>query len=392
MQISEPAKAVNQGLALFALAFRPFFLVAGLSAVALLVIWLYSYTQGLNLTPAMPGLNWHSHEMIFGYSSAVIAGFLLTAVRNWTGVQTLRGGLLAALAMIWLAARVLAFTPVELFWLAMIDLAFLPLVAVAVACPIVRVRQWKNLFFVPLILLFSVSNGLFYAEFLWGLQHGEEWGIHSGLGVIIVIITIMAGRVVGFFIERGINQQVRHYRWANLLALWGSVLFMAGQFILPASVLSVLALLAAAGHAGRVYGWHNAALWKNPLLWVLYLGYGWMVVGFILLALAQYQQVLESLAVHAFTVGVIGVMTLGMMARVALGHTGRPMQSHQLMNIAFVLINLAPFIRVFMPVLLPELSMSWVQLAGIFWIMAFMVFSWIYWPVLLKPRVDGAPG
>ena len=392
MQISEPNPSSAKSFALFALAFRPFFLLAGISAVFLLMFWILVFTQGWTLSADMPALYWHSHEMIFGYSSAVIAGFLLTAARNWTGVQTLTGKPLMLLVLVWLLARVLIFTPLDLVWLAAVDVGFFVLLALAVACPIVRVKQWNNFVFVPLLLLYALSNGLFYAELLWGLENGEEWGVHSGLGVIIVIISIMAGRVVGFFIERGVNKNVKNHPWANHLALWGSAVFMATQFILPPNILIGIAVLAAIGHLGRLIGWYHAAIWKHPLLWVLYLGYGWMMAGFALTALHLSGLLAESLAIHAFTVGTIGVMTLGMMARVALGHTGHAMQSHGLMNLAFLLINAAVIVRVILPLLLPAMSMLWIQLAGVLWVSAFMFFCWIYVPILIRARVDGQPG
>jgi uncharacterized protein involved in response to NO len=157
-------------------------------------------------------------------------------------------------------------------------------------------------------------------------------------------------------------------------------------------VLIVIALLAAAGHAGRAVGWYHVAIWRTPLLWVLYLGYFWMTAGFVLAALVQSGLVIESIAIHAFTVGVIGIMTMGMMARVALGHTGRELQTSGLLNIAFVLINIAAFVRVVLPALAVENASLWIDLAAVLWIAAFALFSMLYLPILVKPRVDGQAG
>ncbi|MDH5518002.1 MAG: NnrS family protein [Gammaproteobacteria bacterium] len=392
MQILEPNTQSPVNFALFALAFRPFFILAGLSAVLLLAFWLLAMSLGWQITATIPPVYWHAHEMIFAYSSAVIAGFLLTAARNWSGVQTLNGKPLILLAALWLAPRVLVFMPLDLIWVALIELSFFVFLAIAIACPIVRARQWNNSVFIALIVCYGVADALYYAEFISGLSNGEEWGIHYGLGVIIVIITLMAGRVVGFFITRGLNQPVKNYRWANLLAVMGTAVFMAGQFVLPLNSLIVIALLAAVGHFGRLLGWYHHDIWKNPLLWVLYLGYGWLLAGFVLTAMHLAGLLAESLAIHGFTVGAIGSITLGMMARVALGHTGRELQSAASINLAFVLINMAALIRVGLPMLAPALSISWIQLSGSLWLLAFLLFCRVYIPLLITARVDGQPG
>jgi uncharacterized protein involved in response to NO len=392
MQISEPDKQPVGQFALFALGFRPFFLLAGVSGLMLLAYWVLAYSNGWQVTEHLPASYWHSHEMIFGYSAAVIAGFLLTAVRNWTGVTTLKGAPLIILASLWLLARILPFASIELFWFSLVDMAFLPLLAMAIAYPVIKVKQWKNLFFVPLLLLYAMANGFFHAEVVFSIEGAEETGMHGGLGVIIMIITIMAGRVIGFFIERGLANKVKTYQWAEQLALWGTALFMAGQFFLPKPVLTVIAVVAAIGHLARLVGWHNPEIWRVPLLWVLYLGYTWLFSGFVLSAMELNGLIAETLAIHAFTTGAIGVMTLGMMARVALGHTGRALQSNIAMSWAFVLINLAVVVRVFFPVFAMHRYLDWIQLAGLMWTLAFVIFSLVYMPILIRPRVDGTPG
>lgn len=392
IQIDDPEKKETSKFALFALGFRPFFLLAGLSGLFLLAFWVMAFSQGWQVSASIPAIFWHGHEMIFGYTAAVIAGFLLTAVRNWTGVNTLNGTRLMVLSLVWLAARVLPFTATNLVILSIIDISFLLLLSLAIACPIIKVKQWKNIFFVPLLLFYALANSLFYAEFVWHVEGAEEWAFHGGMGLIVIIITIMAGRVVGFFIEHGIGKQVSSYKWAELLALYGTVLFMAGQFILPTWLLTLIAIIAAAGHLGRLVSWHHSQIWQVPLLWVLYLGYAWMFVGFVLTAFEINHLVLESLAIHAFTTGTIGIMTLGMMARVALGHTARPMQTGKLLNWCFISINLAAVVRVIPPLLLPGMYINWIQLAGFFWVIAFVIFVFVYTPILIRPRIDGRPG
>lgn len=392
MKISEPTSGGQNTFALFALGFRPFFLLAGISGFFLMLIWMVSFTTGTAFNTEIAPVYWHSHEMIFAYTAAVIAGFLLTAVKNWTGVQTLNGSLLAGLFLIWLLPRLLFLLDVDVLWLAIADLAFLPLLAIAVACPIIKARQWNNLFFAGLILLYAIAHLVFYLQFLTGLDLGEEIGIHTALGVVLIIITVMAGRVIGFFIGRGLNQQIKNYRWANQLALWSTVAFAGLQFMLPGSWLTVIVVLAMTGHIGRLIAWHHSQLWKVPLLWVLYSGYVWMALGFGFTALELNGIIAETLAIHMFTVGAIGVITLGMMARVALGHSGREMQQHGVITLAFVVINLSVLFRVLGPLFWPQHHMLWIQLSASGWMLAFLSFSLIYAPILWRARVDGRPG
>lgn len=391
-QIAEPGAQSNQRIALLALGFRPFFLLAGLSGVLLVGYWVIAFIKGWSTSPHFPSVYWHSHEMIFGYSAAVIAGFLLTAVRNWTDVATVNGKWLLLLALVWLAARILPLTTIGLAWFSLVDMLFLPLLAFAIACPLIKVKQKQNFMFIALLLIYAVANGLFHAEVLLNYPGGEEAGIHGGLAVIIMIITVMAGRVVGFFIERGLDSKVSSYAWAEQLAIWGTALFMISQFFQFKTGLTVIIIIAAMGHLARLVGWYHREIWRVPLLWVLYMGYVWLFAGFVLTVLELHGIVAETLAIHTFTVGTIGVMTVGMMARVALGHTGREMKTHPAMTISFIVINLAVVTRVAFPLMFPEQYLRWVQISGWMWVLAFVIFCLIYAPILIKPRVDGRPG
>ncbi|MBD3669446.1 MAG: NnrS family protein [Gammaproteobacteria bacterium] len=378
----------------FALGFRPFFLLAGLSAVLLMLNWVMGFISGVSVSTQYPGTAWHAHEMIYGYTTAVIAGFLLTSVRNWTGMQTATGGWLAALALLWLAGRILPLFPgISNMWLAVVDLAFLPALALAIAIPIVRARQWRNLFLVPMLLLLAAGNLLFHLGVMARMAFGVEYAEHVGFGVIILLIVIIAGRVVGFFMQRGLhNADVKQWYWADTLAIGGTLAYVVLQFFLQGMPLAIIAALAAIGHLARLIGWYQHAMWKVPLLWVLYVGYTWVFIGFILLGLETLHWVNESLAVHSLTAGAIGTMTLGMMARVSLGHTGREMKSHWSLDLAFVLITAAALVRVFLPMLYPVLLLSAIKWSGVLWALAFTLFVIVYAPKLLKARIDGMPG
>ncbi len=383
-------------MALFALGFRPFFLAAGWSAVAFMVAWLGIYFESWPVPEYYGTIGWHGHEMLFGYTVAVVAGFLLTAVRNWTGMETLSGGRLAALVALWLAGRVLPFMPGAPDWLiAAVDLAFLPMLALSLGPVLWRAGQRTNLVFLLLLALLTAANVVVHLSRLGVLEGagGTLAGLQLGVGVIVLLIAVLGGRVIPFFIERGANAQVRVWPWIERAALASAALWLVASVFMHGTIAhEVLAWAAAAIHGLRLATWHRRGLWRVPLLWVLYTGYGWLVLGLALDAAAVAHWLAPAVAIHAFTAGAIGTMTLGMMARVALGHTGRPMQAAPMMVAAFLLINLSAFVRVVLGALLPAHYGDWLIVAGSLWIAAFAFFVIVYTPVLSLPRVDGRPG
>lgn len=398
-----PAKTVigthqhRQPLALFALGFRPFFLVAGLAAVALVCLWVADYGGALSVHTYYGAVNWHGHEMVFGYTAAVVAGFLLTAVRNWTSMDTLRGAPLGALLALWIAGRLAPFAPGTIpDWLiAAVDVAFLPTLAASLAVPLLRSRQWHNLPFVPVLLLLGFANALVHLDVLGVAPGGATTGLYLGVNLIVLLIAIIGGRVIPFFTERALpGARPRIWRPVEWISI-GAVAALAVLSALPfaAELTLPLAALAAIAHAVRLWGWYDRRLWSVPLLWILHTGYAWLVVGLVLEAFAAAAMVRPQLALHAFTAGAIGVLTLGMMARVALGHTGRPLRAAPPVVVAFILVNVAALLRVFAAWSLPdEWYVPLVVVAGVAWAAAFALFVALYAPILTKPRADGRPG
>ena len=389
-------KAPARGLVLFALGFRPFFLMAGVFAVVLMVVWVLAYVGGLDFATYYGMIVWHSHELIFGFSAAVIAGFLLTAVRTWTEVQTAAGSSLAGMAALWLAGRLLPLVPlgVPRWLIAVFDLSFLPVVAVSLAIPLLRGGQKRNLIFLPLLGAMALANLLVHLELLGYTQNSARAGNFLGLDLIVLLIVIMGGRVIPFFTERALAGVVPR-RWPVIewFSASSAMGFLLAELILPDSMLTGgLAALAAVSNGVRLIGWYTSRFWSAPLLWVLHLGYAWIVAGFCLKALASAGAIAPQFTIHAFTVGGIGALTLGMMARVSLGHTGRPLRVAKPVAFAFVLINFAAAARGILPILFPEQMSLLVAVAGGLWIAAFAIFSVIYTPVLIRPRVDGRPG
>lgn len=381
---------------LFALGFRPFFLMAGIFAVILMALWAGAFVTNRPLTTYYGMTGWHSHEMIFGYACAVIAGFLLTAVRNWTGMETAKGPPLAGLSALWLAGRIMPFFPGGLppWLIALVDLLFLPALALSLAIPLVRGGQKRNLFFIPLLGAFALADLLVHLE-LFGFAYGSaRAGNFLALDLIILLIVIMGGRVIPFFTERALSGvSPRKWQWLEWSSIASVIAFMLAELFLPGSIpAGVMAGLAAASNGLRLAGWYTKRFWAVPLLWVLHLGYAWVVVGFCLKTLAVLDLVPPQLTLHAFTVGGIGVLTLGMMARVSLGHTGRPLKAAGPVAFAFALINLAAVLRGIVPIIFPYWLLQLAALSGGLWILSFLIFVVIYTPILISPRVDGGLG
>lgn len=380
--------------ALFALGFRPFFLAAGLFAVVLLGLWLAILQGAIAVGPLAPAV-WHGHEMLFGYAAAVIAGFLLAAAQNWTGIRTPSGPPLAALFLLWLAGRLCFLVPgLPAGLVALVDLLFLPALALTLAWPIVKARQLHNYPFPVMLLALAAANALVHAEALGWTASSASLGLHLAAYVVVTMMAVMGGRVIPFFTDNKLHTSPRRWNIIERLVPVATLAALLAALIAPVSpVTALLAAIAATVHFTRVAGWYAGKVWSVPLLWILHLGYAWIALGFALLALsAAGVGAATSASLHAFTTGGIGVMTLGMMARVSLGHTGRPIDSVPLMTLAFVAINLAALIRVALPLFFPAVYTAGLTVAGLAWMSAFGLFAAIYVPMLLRPRIDGKAG
>ena len=384
---------------LFQLGFRPFFLGAGMIAVLFMILWTASYSFGwAHNFPRMSSIHWHAHEMLYGYAMAVIAGFLLTAVCNWTGQPALQGNGLMLPFLFWLAARLasmldLAVSP----WLMLIcDLGFWILLSVAVMKPILKVRQWRQSGILAKLLLLGFSNLAFYAGIMGWFADGIRWGLYGGLYLIIGLVLTMGRRVIPFFTERGVGYSVelKNSNWLDLCGIVIFLFFFAWELFFPGSVYSAhFALALFTIHAIRVSGWLTPGIWKKPLLWSLFAAYFFMISGFLLHAGNRYFGWNPFLAVHAFAMGGIGLISLSMMARVSLGHSGRSIhEPPSNLTYALALLISGVIFRVFFPLLWSEEYLTWIALAQVFWILAFGIFLLLYYPILTRPRIDGLRG
>ena len=393
-------KPFTGNYALTHLGFRPFFLSAGAFAVIGILLWtaIYSFNwQGLNA--AYPPITWHAHEMIFGYTLAVVAGFLLTAIKNWIGQQTLHQAPLLLLTAIWLAARLLPFMQgLSLQAVASVDLLFMLALLAAVAIPVLRARQWQQAGIIAKVALMTLANALFYLGLLGYWPAGTQLGLYAGLYLMIALIFTMGRRVIPFFIEGGVGVSFKanNTRWVDRSSLVLFLLFAITDLIAMtqgnqalAGMAAALALVQIPLHGWRLYGWYHAAIWQKPLLWVLYVAYAWLVLGFGLKFLSWSTGLSPWLAVHAFAYGGIGMMTLGMMARVILGHTGRNVfEPPALVGKIFAILFAGACVRILAVWALPQWHWWWIVIAQCLWMLAFGLFVWLYAPMLIKPRVD----
>lgn len=376
---------------LFSLGFRPFFLAgAGFAviAVAIWALWLYGRLPGAQPVGGM--LTWHRHEMPFGFATAIIAGFLLTAVPNWTGRPGLQGWPLFGLLLVWLAARLAWLLPIPPTALLMLQIPFLPLLAWVLGRDLIGAGKRDHY---PILLVIALMAGC-QAMTLYGMALDDAGlqrrGVLAALWLVAALMSVIGGRVIPFFIQRGLNRPVAPATspLPTRLLLLSSVLaaasFAAGLDDAPRPWLGALFLLIGALHLLRLWRWHDRGLWRVPLLWSLYLAYAWLVVAALAMAL-WHAGVMpqQSLATHSLAVGGIGGLILAMIARVSLGHTGRALQPAKSVVLGFALLLIAAVSRV----ALVSFSGWGLGVSALLWCSAFGVFLTHYTAILLKPRV-----
>jgi len=379
--------------ALWNLGFRPLFLFAGIFSAISIAAWIAQFTGWTGVHVLGAGPLWHAHEMLFGYTLAVIVGFLFTAVRNWTNQPTPTGLGLASIVGLWLAARLLVATP----WhglAAAFDVAFVVAAAIGIARPLIGSGNRRNYFFVALLLGLGAANLCFYLAMAGVVSIDITRAMQIGLDLIVFTMVVMGGRVIPMFTGNAVEgSRPRRIVGLESLAL-GVVLalFAADVLDLPRAAIAVIASVAAAAHATRLVLWQPWRTRGRPILWILHAAYAWIVVHFVLRACAAFDVVTQSLANHALTVGAIGALTLGMMTRTSRGHTGRPLVAGTAEIAVYVLVLVAAAVRVFVPLLLPQSYQLAVEMAGLLWVAAFALFALTFWPILSRARADGRPG
>jgi uncharacterized protein involved in response to NO len=385
-------------LAVLNLGFRPFFLGAAIFAVVSMALWMSVYVFHLPVPLAgISAFQWHAHEMIYGFAMAVIAGFLLTAVKNWTGVQTLHGYGLLGLFALWVLPRILfLFGTPWIFVAGWFDMLFVLCLISSILYPIIQVKQWKQLGIIVNLALLAAANGYFYFGATGLIDQGAFIGIQGGLFLIVGLILFMGRRVIPFFIEVGVGYPVKLFnsKWLDVaIILFYIAFFIAEVLVRNPWMVALTSMGLFVANSARLAGWHTKGIWKKPLLWSLFIAFIWINLGFLLLAVNVFLNLPNIVVIHAFSVGGIGVVILSMMARVTLGHTGRNVQNPpKAVAIALMVLVAGAVVRVIAPLVAESHYVVWVAASQVLWIAAFSIFIATCFPMLVKPRTDGQFG
>lgn len=379
----------------FQKGFRPFFLFGALLGAALVPWWAASYDQSLTGEPGLEGIAWHSHEMIFGFSVAILAGFLLTAVENWTDRKTARGGLLIALVAIWGIGRLVGFGGVIASIAGLAELSFLLVLTVVIGIPLILAGSRRN------YLLLAALPALWFCDVVHHLRASgllPQTSVRGDLvavDIIVLILVVVTGRIVPMFTRNALqDQRVQSIPGVNMAAIVAVGLVALVEIFAPTGiVMAVVAGAAGLLVLARAVRWGGHRTLGSPILWVLHLGHAWIVAGLLMKAAsAVWLGIQPSVATHALTAGAIGTLTVGMMARVTLGHTGRKLQVSPLMTIAFIAITLSAVLRVFGPWFQPQLTRTALIVSAGCWSLAFALYIVVNARYLLTPRPDGKQG
>lgn len=388
-----PRGIARNGPVIFSYGFRPFFLAAGLWAIAAMALWIGALVSGWEVGGSYGGPYWHAHEMLFGYSSAALAGFLLTAVPNWTGRLPVSGTPLMVLFALWCAGRLVLLAPdtLGLPVSIAIDAAFLPLLLAICTREIVAGRKWKDLKILAGLLALSLANIGFHALVGWGGDAGLANRL--AVGAYVMLVCIMGGRVVPSFTRNWLAKRhsidlPRPYDRFDTVALLVGLGALVTWVALPDTGWTAAAcLVAGCLHVLRLCRWRGWQSWDEKLVLVLHLGYAFVPLGFLAVAAAQLGWIEPVAALHVFTVGAIGVMTLAIMSRATRGHTGLPLEASRLTALSYLALITAALLRPLASVC-PELATELLSATGFCWIVAFALYAAEYGPVLVRRRRD----
>lgn len=378
---------------LFNLGFRIFFLSAAVSATLSMGLWL-GFLSGFNPLYPLAGKLWHSHELLFGYGLAVVCGFLLTAIRNWTGQYTWDHKPLLMLWLLWLGARLGYILPLPIKITALLDIAFNIAALIAISTPLLRARNTRNYGFIAIFVALLTANIMFYSAFLGGFAHFADLAMELALLAHLFTLLIIAGRIMPFFTERvtGLQRKTYPLLEQTMIAL-SCALTLTSLLALPSSINGGLWTLLGITSLVRYSGWFHRDIRLHPLLWILHGGYLTLGAGLIAYGLSLILWPESRVFwLHMIALSLLGSLMIGMMARVSLGHTGRALLPSRPIVIVFFTMLALPLVRSLLPLIWPATYLPALHIAGCLWIISMLVFLWVYWPILSSPRPDGNAG
>jgi len=380
---------------LFHKGFRPFFLLGGAWAVFLIPWWVFTYQEPMSGEPGFESISWHSHEMVFGFTMAIIGGFLLTAVENWTGKPTARGPLLASLVGLWLIGRLIGLGGATAAIAGLADLMFIPTLTAAVGIPLLLNGSRRNYLLLAILPLLWICDIHLHLSSTGLLPQSYLRTDLIAVDLIVVVMVVITGRIVPLFTRNALaDESVRSSPGLGTAAIIGVIVVAFVEGVAPDGyAMAVSAGVAGMLVLGRSLHWGFRKTLARPILWVLHLGHAWIWLGlFLKAAAAAGLGIQPSVATHALTAGAIGTLTLGMMARVTLGHTGRPLHVSSLMTVAFAAITCSALLRVFGPWLRADLTRAALISSAGLWSIAFALYVVGNTRSLITPRPDGKPG
>ena len=379
------------GPALFSYGFRPFFLGGALWAAIGIPLWIYLYIGAISLPTAMAPLDWHVHEMLYGYVPAIVTGFLLTAIPNWTGRLPVNGWPLAGLAVLWLAGRLAVFFSASIGpWLAAaIDLSFLAVVAGVAMREIICGENWRNLRVLGVVSVLVAGNAVFHFEAIE--QGAANYGTRIGLGAVVLLIVLVGGRIIPSFTNNWLNRHnpgrlPRPFSRYDAVCLVAAAATLLAWIVTPEWTITGLLMLATGVlQAGRLARWAGDRTLKDRLVLILHVGYAFVPLGFLLVgaSILWPAEVPGNSGIHAWAAGAIGAMTLAVMTRASRGHTGQPLEASAGTQAIYALVVVAALARIVSPW---GFTMELLYFAAACWVAAFAGFGLAYGPSLLRAR------
>ena len=372
--------------------------MGALFSIFAVFLWVAIFSGWVDWTLYGGGVWWHSHEMLFGFVSAIITGFLLTAVQNWSGIPGLNNWPLFSLVSLWLIGRILLVANINIndWIIVVLDVSFLPVAAAFLAIPILRKKLYRNLFFVPLLMMMAAANFCMH----WGKLYEDYSLVNYGAHLMVILTTflmcMMGGRVIPMFTANGTQTpRVESLAWLERLSVLSVIIVLMAFVLKPFisdRIIAVATFIAAVIHFTRLIRWRFWVTIKTPLVWSLHISYFCIALGMLFLSVHYwFHQISLSSALHVITVGAIGLMILSMISRVSLGHTGRNIVVGKLMAIAFMSLIIALIFRVIVPLFSSDYLFTLLA-SALFWGVGYGLFVFRYFTVLTRPRVDGRPG